>query len=113
MPLAKTVAICTERGVVIANPTKYVRSLPCHRLPKHVAPVPPRLLLPLSRTLVVLPIILPQRTSKLDVKLLNLLDLLDMMPQNSWSSTTVSDIAVVILLNPTRPRFDSNGLLYH
>ena len=34
MPLAKTVAICTERGIVIANPSRYVvRSLPCHSQP--------------------------------------------------------------------------------
>lgn len=34
MPLAKTIAICTERGIVIANPSRYVvRSLLCDSLP--------------------------------------------------------------------------------
>ena len=90
---------------------KQVRRTECALplLTYHITSVPLRLSLPLSRTLGALPKILLQQTSKLDVKLLKLLDLSDMMPQNSWSCTTVSDITVAIFLNPTHTRLPAMG----
>lgn len=53
-----------------------------------------------------------QQTSNPDVKLLKLLDLSDMMPQNSWSSLTVSNITVDFA-KANSSSFESDGLLYH